>query len=59
MITDKAQPITMCKNNSRESAYSGGFSPLQNCNGLISLSPAIGYYSYTDRWWQCKLTKDL
>lgn len=39
----------MCKNNSRESAYSGGFSPLQYRNGLIGLSPAIGYYSYTQR----------
>ena len=39
----------MCKNNSRESAYSGGFIPLQNCIDLIGLSPAIGYYSYTKR----------
>ncbi len=39
----------MCKNNSRESACSGGLSPLQNCNDLIGLSPAIGYYSYTQR----------
>ena len=39
--------VTMCKNNSRESAYSGGFIPLQNCIDLIGLSPAIGYYSYT------------
>lgn len=40
---------TMCKNNSRKSAYSSGFSPLKNCNGLISLKPANGYYSYTQR----------
>ena len=45
----KLRHTTMCKNNSRKSAYSGGFSPLQNCNGLIGLKPAIGYYSYTQR----------
>ena len=44
----------MCKNNSRESAYSGGFIPLQNCIDLIGLSPAIGYYSYTKRYAKLK-----
>ena len=46
--------VTMCKNNSRESAYSGGFIPLQNCIDLIGLSPAIGYYSYTKRYAKLK-----
>lgn len=47
---NKAQPLTICKNNSRESACSGGFSPLQNCSGLIGLSSANGYYPGNNRW---------
>ncbi len=39
----------MCKNNSRDSSFLSGCSPLQNCNGLIGDSPAIGYCSYTQR----------
>jgi hypothetical protein len=43
---------TMCKNNSREKACLSVFSPHKNCNGLIGFPPAIGYYSYTQRWRQ-------
>lgn len=39
----------MCKNNSQVNAYSGGFCPLQNSNGLIEDLPEVGYYSYTQR----------
>lgn len=42
----------MCKNNSRESMVLRGFSPLQNCKGLIGDSPAIGYNSYTRHYVQ-------
>jgi hypothetical protein len=51
MIDKELRALTMCKNNSRESAYSGGFSSHQNCCSLIGLSSAIGYYSYTHRCW--------
>lgn len=35
----KNDTLRMCKNNSRESAILGVFSPLQNYCGLISNSP--------------------
>ena len=57
MVVNELRPTTMCKNNSRRSAYSSGFSPLQNCNGLIGLSPANGYYSYTHRSSKAKYEK--
>ena len=36
--------------NRRDSSNSNGCSPLQNCNGLISLKPAIAYFAYTYRY---------
>jgi len=42
--------LTMCKNNSRKSSNFKGCSPLQLCDRLIGLKPAIGYYSYTIRY---------
>ncbi len=35
--------------NRRNSSKSNGCIPLQNCNGLISLKPAIAYFAYTNR----------
>ena len=35
--------------NRRDSNKFKGCSPLQNCNGLISLKPAIAYFAYTKR----------
>ena len=35
--------------NRRDSSKFNGCSPLQNCNGLISLKPAIAYFAYTKR----------
>ena len=44
------QPLTMYKNNSRASSKLKGCSPLQLSCNLTGLKPAIGYYSYTQRW---------
>jgi hypothetical protein len=35
--------------NRRNSSKFKGCSPLQNCNGLISLKPTIAYFAYTQR----------
>lgn len=35
--------------NRRDSSNFKGCSPLQNCNGLISLKPAVAYFAYTYR----------
>jgi hypothetical protein len=35
--------------NRRNSSKFKGCSPLQLCNGLISLEPAIAYFAYTKR----------
>ena len=35
--------------NRRDSSNFKGCSPLQNCNGLISLKPAIADFAYTKR----------
>jgi len=35
--------------NRRDSGKFNVCSPLQNCNGLISLKPAIAYFAYTQR----------
>ncbi len=40
----------MYKNNSQFSSKFKGCIPIQNCNGLISLKPAIAYFAYTKRW---------
>jgi hypothetical protein len=39
----------MNKNNSRDSSNFKGCSPLQHSCNLTGMSPAIGYYSYTNR----------
>lgn len=36
--------------NRRNSGKFKGCSPLQSCNGLISLKPTIAYFAYTYRW---------
>ncbi len=38
--------------NRRNSSKFNGYSPLQNCNGLIGLKPAIAYFAYTQRYRQ-------
>lgn len=35
--------------NRRDCSNFKGCSPLKNCNGLISLKPAIAYFAYTYR----------
>ena len=49
---NKAQPITMYKNNSRDSSKFKGCSPLQRSCNLTGKCHAIGYYSYTYRYGQ-------
>lgn len=46
----------MCIQNRRNSSKYKGCSPLQNCNGLISLKPEIAYFAYTERCQQLKKT---
>ena len=43
--------------NRRNSSKFEGSSPLQNCNGLIGLKPAIAYFAYTYRYGQAKEKK--
>jgi hypothetical protein len=38
--------------NRRNSSKFSSCSPLQNCNGLIGLKPAIAYFAYTKRYGQ-------
>ncbi len=40
----------MYMQNRRDSSKFNGCSPLQLCNGLISLKPAIAYFVYTERY---------
>jgi hypothetical protein len=40
----------MYKNNSRVCSNIKGCSPLQFSCNMTGLKPAIGYYSYTNRW---------
>jgi hypothetical protein len=40
--------------NRRNSSKFKGCSPIQLCNGLISLKPIIAYFAYTYRWRQVK-----
>ncbi len=40
----------MCKNNSRDSSNFKACKPLQHLCNLTSMKPAIGYYSYTNRY---------
>ena len=48
-IVKKLRNTTMYIQNRRDSSKIKGCSPLQNCNGLISLKPAIAYFAYTKR----------
>ena len=41
--------------NRRNSSKFKGCSPLQNCNGLISLKPEIAYFAYTQRDYEVPL----
>jgi len=40
----------MYRQNRQDSSKLKGCSPLQNCNVLISLKPAIAHFAYTNRW---------
>ena len=51
-IVKKLRNTTMYIQNRRDSSKFKGCSPLQNCNGLISLKPAIAYFAYTKRYRQ-------
>src|SRR5690554_410602 len=44
----------MYKNNSRFISKFKGFSPLQLSCNLAGKCYAVGYYSYTKRWLECK-----
>jgi hypothetical protein len=48
---------TMYIQNRRDSSIFNGCSPLQLCNGLISLKPKIAYFAYTHRCAQVKNQK--
>ena len=47
MGSNKPQHTTQYIQNRRDSSKFKGCSPLQSCNGLISLKPAIAYFVYT------------
>ncbi len=47
----------MYENNSRDSSKIKGFSPLQLSRKLKVWSPAVGYYSYTNRCASLKTNK--
>lgn len=49
-MTRKADPLTQYIQNRRNSSKFNGSSPLQICNGMISLKPAIAYFAYTKRY---------
>ncbi len=49
MTTKEKRPITMYKNNSRNSSKFKGCSPPQLSCILTGKSHAVGYYSYTIR----------
>ena len=42
--------------NRRNNSKFKGWNPLQNCNGLIGLKPAIAYFAYTHR---CRFSGSL
>ncbi len=44
----------MYKNNSLDSSIFKGFSTLQLSCNMTGKCPAVGYYSYTQRWAQCR-----
>ena len=48
-ILNKTLLPTMYIQNRRNSSKFNGCSPLQLCNGLISLKPANAYFAYTKR----------
>lgn len=48
----RSQPLTMYIQNRQDSSKVNSCSPLQNCDGLISLKPAIAYFAYTGRYGQ-------
>ena len=50
----KHEPLTMYKNNSRDSSKFKGCSPLQLFYNLTGKCHAVGYYSYTNRCMPCK-----
>ena len=52
MGSNKPQHTTQYIQNRRDSSKFKGCSPLQSCNGLISLKPAIAYFAYTQRYRQ-------
>ena len=56
MGSNKPQHTTQYIQNRRDSSKFKGCSPLQSCNGLISLKPAIAYFAYTQRQTVQKLT---
>lgn len=51
-LENKSQLLTMYKNNSRFSSKFRGCNPLRLSCNLIRMKPAIGYYSYTNRYAQ-------
>ncbi len=53
-MTRKADPLTQYIQNRRNSSKFNGSSPLQICNGMISLKPAIAYFAYTKRCTQAE-----
>jgi len=57
-MTRKADPLTQYIQNRRNRSKFNGSSPLQNCNGLISLEPAIAYFAYTQRYGQVQKNKE-
>lgn len=44
--------------NRRDNSKFKGCSPLQLCNGLTSLKPAIAYFAYTNRYQQAEKKKE-
>jgi len=54
MGSNKPQHTTQYIQNRRDSSKFNGCSPLQSCNGLISLKPAIPYFAYTQRYKQAE-----
>jgi len=56
LYESECQQVTMYKNNSRDSSKFKDFSPLQHFCYLKGMKPAIGYYSYTNRYEQFRKT---
>ena len=55
---NKGQHPTMYIQNRLDCSKFNGCSPLQNCNCLISLKPAIAYFAYTNRYQQAKKNRE-